>query len=251
MLSLSHFPFRGSKQSLSPFSSEPFSSEEVQSPLCLTSRFPIMALTIGRIYDRKTLWPTIQVELDRRQFDELGDSDLQVYNEIRANNDSLTNLNLEDEDQASQRMSVPFGLRGLNYLDVEAILTTKTIGSKVVDLYMDCTADYVNFVRRPTIIGGTEKLAELPHTGYRAIEPMKVEDAQQQRYLSCRVMSTDQLQQCTSVENSRIVLESMNCSGENFQHLDYLLIAYSNGARKSQFPLRILIHLPERYLTDG
>ena len=193
-----------------------------------------MALTIGSIYDRKTLWPAIQLEFERRQFNELDGADSQVYEEIKTNNDSLNNLHLEDEDQASKRMSVSFGLRGLNYSDVEAILTTKAIGSKVVDLYMECIANYVNSVRRLAAVnGGNGKAAEFPHTGHRGIEPMNV-DTEQQRFLSCKIMSTDQFQQCTSVEKARTVLESMNCSGQNFQNLDYLLVAYSNGPRKSR-----------------
>ena len=127
-----------------------------------------MALTIGRIYDRKTLWPAIQLELERRQFNELDEIDSHVNNDIKANNDSLNNLQLKDEDQTSKRMSVPFGLCGLNYLDVEAILATKAIDSRVVDLYMDCIAKYVNSIRRPVAVsGGNGKIAEPPHTGYR------------------------------------------------------------------------------------
>tara|TARA_R110002060_G_scaffold27370_2_gene37206 strand:+ start:481 stop:852 length:372 start_codon:yes stop_codon:yes gene_type:complete len=94
--------------------------------------------------------------------------DSQVYNDIKTNNDSLNNLDLKDEDQTSKRMSVPFGLCGLNYLDVEAILATKAIDSRVVDLYMDCIAKYVNSIRRPVAVsGGNGKIAEPPHTGYR------------------------------------------------------------------------------------
>lgn len=194
-----------------------------------------MALTVGRIYDRKTFWPAIQLELERRQFNELDENEVQVYNEIQRNNDSLNILELEDGDQATKRMSVPFGLRGLDYLDMEAILTTKAIGSKVVDLYMECIANYVNSVRRPAAVsGGDGKTAELPHTGFRGIEPINVGDIEQQRFLSCKIMSTDQFQQCTSVEKARTVLESMNCSGQNFENLDYLLVAYSNGPRKSR-----------------
>ncbi|MAD84161.1 MAG: hypothetical protein CL912_14455 [Deltaproteobacteria bacterium] len=73
-----------------------------------------------------------------------------------------------------------------------------------------------------------------PHTlDIVVIEPVKVADAEQQNYLSCKIMKTDQFQQFTSVENARTVLESMNCSGENFRNLDYLLVAYSNGPHKS------------------
>ncbi|PVH79937.1 hypothetical protein DL98DRAFT_572232 [Cadophora sp. DSE1049] len=176
----------------------------------------------------------VQRKLERRQFNELDEADQNAYQEIKSVNDSLNDLDAGADVQVFNKISKPFGIRGLSYLDVEAILTDKAIDSKVVDVYMNCITNYVNSVRRPVASGTSGQLAECPQTGYQAIEPMQVEDSEQQRCLSCGVMRTEQLQQCTSVENARRVLESMNCSGENFKNLDYLLIAYGNGTPPRQ-----------------
>lgn len=196
-------------------------------------------LNLGKIYDRKLLWPIVQQKLERQQFNALDEADKAKYQEYFVLNESLKTPDQHKTDL--NRVSRPFGSRGLSFLEVDDIITKELwLSIKTVDFYMGMICNYVNSVRRPLTSGvdqnlnGGEESSERPKSSYQSIEPMNPGETAQQKYLSCRMMTTAQFLQCTTVDRAKKVLEDMDLAGDNFKNLDYLLIGYGNGTRKSR-----------------
>ncbi|KAH6707929.1 hypothetical protein BKA61DRAFT_739172 [Leptodontidium sp. MPI-SDFR-AT-0119] len=188
-----------------------------------------MALSLGKIYDRKSLWPASQRKLERQQFDGLDEADQAAYDEYE-----VTGFYLTTELERAKR---PFGPRGLNHLDVEEIIDRAALSDKVVDFYMDMICAYVNSVRRPVTTGvdhimdWNEEHSESHKTDNSSIEPMEIDVSAKEQYLSCCLMTSEQFRQCNTVARAKQVLEAMDLTREKFKKLDYLLIAYSSGGR--------------------
>lgn len=200
-------------------------------------QFLTMSLVLGNIYDRKELWPEVLLSIARQQFNDLDTENCKKYDEFEAASVSLKSENRAQERQ--QRVSTAFGRQSLNYVDVKSLNDCLTLTRDVVDRYMDFIVTYVNAIRRPQLQSLNAKPTQagtsgvdVPRLDGTPIQHLEVVDSPEHKYLSCRFMTTAQFKKCTDVASARTVLESMDCAGDKFKSLDYLLIPYEGSGRK-------------------
>ncbi|KAL2063170.1 hypothetical protein VTL71DRAFT_6242 [Oculimacula yallundae] len=193
-----------------------------------------MSLPLGTVYDRNSLWPNLQRDLERQQLNDLDVEDQAKYVEyLRAQE----TINQSGGDVArALKLSVLIGDSGLNHKDLNGIVDRGALllSDNVVNRYMDIICEHVNSIRRRMVphswpgFQNDEEVAEKSSPGYTSIPPIQTDNSVQPEFPSCGFIKSELFTQCTSVARATEILEALDLAGENFKNLDYLLIPFSN-----------------------
>ena len=220
---------------------------------------------MGKIYNRRNLWPAEQLDLERQQFNNLIEIDQKEYDRVRSEfmngleayrmlhantshdvNRSTSSVSFK-KLKNDRRKIESFVNMDKSLIDIEDIHGLLNMDRKnayttegIVGPYMQGICNYVNEIRRPKQVSTSPEPSEdeypLPKYGYKS-RPSEIPTSD--GYMSCQFIENtefNRLKPGRSVDEylsdfdrwqiARELMVGAKADGKDFENLDYLFILY-------------------------